>query len=133
MQSRKPSNSPGLGRYSLFHYGCSTLFMERSAFLFLLWPLGELGWSTCPDSFSFFCSLLSRAASSAMAYLLVIANISFDILGFFIASLRIKDESLSPFMKNMIIELLSTSRMMFLLLQKHWINPRRDPPSPRQR
>jgi hypothetical protein len=35
------------------------------------------------------------------------------------ASLQIKDESLSPFLKNMMIDFSSTSRMMFLLLQKH--------------
>jgi hypothetical protein len=35
------------------------------------------------------------------------------------ASLRIKDESLSPFLKNMMIDFSLTSRMMFLLLQKH--------------
>jgi hypothetical protein len=46
------------------------------------------------DSFSFFCSLLSRVVSSARAYLVAIANISSDILGFFMASLQINDESL---------------------------------------
>jgi hypothetical protein len=56
--------------------------------------LEELGGSKWPDSFSFFYPLVSRAASSAMAYLLAIANISSSILGLFMASLRIKDESL---------------------------------------
>jgi hypothetical protein len=51
-------------------------------------------------------------------YLLVIANISSDVLGFFMVSLRIKDKSVSPFLKNMIIDLSSTFRIMFLLLQK---------------
>jgi hypothetical protein len=37
----------------------------------------------------------------ARVYLLVIANISSDVLGFFMVSLRIKDKSLSPFLKNM--------------------------------
>jgi hypothetical protein len=37
---------------------------------------------------------VSRVASFARAYLLVIANISSAVLGFFIMSLRIKDESL---------------------------------------
>jgi hypothetical protein len=46
------------------------------------------------DSFSFFCSLLSRVVSSARAYLVAIDNISSDILGFFMASLQINDESL---------------------------------------
>jgi hypothetical protein len=74
-----------------------------------------------PDS-SFFYSWVSRVASSSRAYLLAMADISSNILGFFMVSLRIKDESLNPFLKNIIIELWSTSRMMFLLLQKCWIN-----------
>jgi hypothetical protein len=72
----------------------------------------------CLDSFSFFCPLVLRVASSARAYLLAIANITSDILGFFMVRLRIKDESLSLFLKNMTIDLSSTSEMMFLLLQK---------------
>jgi hypothetical protein len=87
----------------------------------------ELGWSMWPDS-SFFYSLVSKVTSSARAYLLAIANISSDILGLFMASLRIKDESLSPFLKNMIIDFSSTSEMMILLLQKRWINSQRDSP-----
>jgi hypothetical protein len=67
-------------------------------------------------------------ASFIRAYLLVIVNISSDVLGFLMASLRIKDESLSPFLKNMMMDLLSTSRMMFLLLQKRWINSQRGSP-----
>jgi hypothetical protein len=126
MRSRKPSNSPGLGRYSLLHHGHSTILMERSAFLFLSWPLDKLGWSAWPESFSFFCSLVSRVASSARAYLLAMANIASDVLEFFMVSLQIRDESLSPFLKNMIIDLLSTSVVIFLLLQKHWMNSRRD-------
>jgi hypothetical protein len=43
-------------------------------------------------------------------------------------SLRIKDESLSPFFKNITIDLSSTSRMIFLLLQNHWMNSQRDSP-----
>jgi hypothetical protein len=101
---------------------------KRISFPLLVVALGKLGWSVWPDSFSSFCSLVSRGASSVRAYLLVIANISSDVLGFFMASLRIKDESLSPFLKNMMICLLSTSRMMFLLLQKCWINSRSDSP-----
>jgi hypothetical protein len=89
--------------------------MEQSTFLFLSWPLDELDWSVWPDFF--FYSLVSRIASSARAYLLAIANIYSNILGFFMASLRIKDESLSPFLKNIIINLSSTSGMRFLLLQ----------------
>jgi hypothetical protein len=72
--------------------------------------------------------LVSRVASSARVYLLAIASIYSDVLGFFIASLQIKDESLSPFLKNMIIDLSSTSGIMFLLLQKHWINSQMDYP-----
>jgi hypothetical protein len=128
MRSRKPSNSLGLGQYSLLHHGCSIVLTKESAFLFLSWPLDKLGWSVWPDSFSSFCSLVSRDASSVKVYLLVIANFSSDVLGFFMASLQIKDESLSPFLKNMMICLLSTSRMMFLLLQKCWINSRSDSP-----
>jgi hypothetical protein len=128
MRSRKPSNSPGLSRYSLLHHGRSTALKERSAFLFLSWPLAELGWSVCLDSFSFFCSLVSRVASSVMMYLLAMTNISSNVQGFFMASLRIKDDSLSPFLKNITIDLSSTSGMMFLLLQNCWMNSRRDSP-----
>jgi hypothetical protein len=53
----------------------------------------------------------------ARTYLSAIANISLDVLGFFMVSFRVKDESLSHFLKNMMIELLSTIRMIFLLLQ----------------
>jgi hypothetical protein len=53
-------------------------------------------------------------------------SISSDDLGFFMVSLMIKDGSLRSFMKNMMIDLLSTSGMMFLLLQKHWMNSQRD-------
>jgi hypothetical protein len=34
---------PGLGQYSLQRHGCSTTLTEWSSFLFLLWPLDELG------------------------------------------------------------------------------------------
>jgi hypothetical protein len=120
MQSRKPSNSPSLGRYFLLRHGRSTALAEWFAFLFLSWPLDELSWSMWPNSF--FCSLVSRVNSSAMVYLLAIANICLDVLGFFMVSLHIKDESLSPFLKNIIIDLSSTFGMRFLLLQKHWMN-----------
>jgi hypothetical protein len=93
--------------------------MEWLAFHFLPWPLDELGWSAWPDSFSFFYSLVSRVAFSAKAYLLAMANIASDILGFFMVSLRIRDESLSPFLKNITMDLLSTFGMVFLFLQKH--------------
>jgi hypothetical protein len=125
MRSRKPSNSPILGRYSLLCHSRSTTVMKWSAFLFLLWPLDELGWSMWPDSF---CSLVSRVASSASVYLLAIANIFLDVLGFFMVSLWIKDESLSPFLKNVIIDLSSTSKMRFLLLQKRSMNSWNDSP-----
>jgi hypothetical protein len=39
-------------------------------------------------------------------------------MGFFMVSLRIKDESVCPFLKDMMIDLSSTSRIIFLLLQK---------------
>jgi hypothetical protein len=99
--------------------------MERSAFLFLSWPLDELGWFMWLNSF---CSLVSRVASSARAYLLAMANIFSHILGLFMESLQIKDESQSPFLKNIIIDLSSTSGMRFLLLQKCWMNSWSDSP-----
>jgi hypothetical protein len=126
MRYGKPSNSPSLGQYSLLRHGRSTALMEQSAFLFLSWPLDELGWSVWTDSF--FCSLVSMVASSAMAYLFAIANICSVILGFFMASLWIKDESLSPLLKNIIIDLSSTSGMRFLLLQNHGMNSQSDSP-----
>jgi hypothetical protein len=67
-------------------------------------------------------------ASLTRVYLLAMANISFDVLGFFLASLWIRDGSLSPFLKNMTFDLPSTSRIMFLLLQNHWMNSWRDSP-----
>jgi hypothetical protein len=42
--------------------------------------------------------------------------------------MQIKDESLSPFLKNMMMDLSSTSVMMFLLLQKRWMNFWNDSP-----
>jgi hypothetical protein len=59
-----------------------------------------------------------RVASSARAYLLVMENIYSDLLGFFMVSFWIREESLSPFLRNIIINLSSTSGMTFLLLQK---------------
>jgi hypothetical protein len=87
MRSRKPSNSPDLGWYSLWRHGHSTVLTKWYAFLFLSWPLDEPGWLMWPDSF---CYLVSRVASSAKAYLLAIENISSDVLGFFMVSLRIR-------------------------------------------
>jgi hypothetical protein len=59
---------------------------------------------------------VSRIASSAKAYLLVMENICSDILRFFIESFQIREESPSPFLRNITIDLSSTSRMIFLLL-----------------
>jgi hypothetical protein len=118
MQSRKPSNSSSLGQYSLLRHSHSTTLTERSAFLFLSWPLDELGWSAWPESFSFLCSLVFRVTSSARVYLLVMSNIAFDVLVFFMASFQIRARSLSPFLKNMTIDLSLTSGMIFLFLQK---------------
>jgi hypothetical protein len=99
--SKKPSNSPGQGRYwVLLLRGRSTLAMEQSGFLFLSLFLEVPGRSDRLSSLSFLKSLLSRVASSARAYQLVMASISSDVLGFFIASFRIKEGSLSPFLKN---------------------------------
>jgi hypothetical protein len=81
-----------------------------------------------PESFSFFYSLVSRVTSSARAYLLVMANISSDVLGFFMACLWIREGSLSPFLMNIMIDLSLTSGMMFLLLQNHMMNSWRDSP-----
>jgi hypothetical protein len=103
MRSRKPYNSPSLGQYSLLRHDRSTKLMEQSTFLFLSWPLDELGWSVLPNSFSFFYSLVSRVASSARAYLLVMANIVSDILGLFMVSLWIRDESLLEEHNNRLI------------------------------
>jgi hypothetical protein len=61
--------------------------------------------------------LLSRVASSARAYFLVMTSISSDDLGFFMVSLQIKNRPVGPFLKNMMINLSSTFRMTFLLLQ----------------
>jgi hypothetical protein len=127
MQSKKPSNSPGLGRYSLLRHGRSTVLTKQSTFLLLSLPLEELGRSVWLDNFSLFYSLVSRVTSSARAYLLAMENISFDVLGFFMMSLRIKDESLSPFLKNITIDLSSTSGMTSLLLQNRWMNSRDSP------
>jgi hypothetical protein len=66
--------------------------------------------------------------SSARAHLLAMASISSDIMWFFMVSLRIRDESLSAFLKNMMMDLSSTSRMIFHLLQKHWMNSWVDSP-----
>jgi hypothetical protein len=96
-------------------------------FPLLAWLLDELGWSVWLDS-SFFCSLVSRVASLVRAYLLAMVNIASDVLGFFMVSLRIKDGSLSPFLKNITMDLLSTIEMMFFLLQNRWMNSRRDSP-----
>jgi hypothetical protein len=78
------------------------------------------------ESFFFFYSLMSRVASSARAYLLAMVNITSDVLRFFMVSLRIRDRSLSPFLKNIMIDLSSTSVMIFLLFQIRWMNSRRD-------
>jgi hypothetical protein len=129
MESRKPSNSPSLGQYSLLHHGHSTALMERSAFLFLSWPLDELGWPAWLESFNFFYSLVSRVTSSARVYLFVMVNITSDVLGFIMVSLRIRARFMSPFLKNMTTDLSPTSRMAFLLLQKRWMNSQRDSPN----
>jgi hypothetical protein len=106
MRSRKPANSLGLGRYSLLRCGHSTALMEQSSLLFLLWPLDELGWSTWPESFY---SLVLRVTSSSRVYLIAMVNIASDTLGFFMTGLWIRDWSLRPFLKNMTIDLSSTS------------------------
>jgi hypothetical protein len=48
--------------------------------------------------------------------MLAMENITFDILGFFMASFRIREESLSPFLKNIMIDLSSTFGITFVLL-----------------
>jgi hypothetical protein len=71
---------------------------------------------------------VSRVTSSARAYLLVMENIYSDILGFFMVSFRIREESLCPFLKNIMIDLSTTTGVAFLLLQKRWMYSRRDSP-----
>jgi hypothetical protein len=71
-----------------------------------------------PESFSFFYSLVSRVTSSVRVYLLAMVNIASDVLGFFTVTFQIKAGSLNPFLKNITIDLSSTSGMIFLLLQK---------------
>jgi hypothetical protein len=128
MRSKKTPNSPRLGWYSLLHDGRSTALTERSVYLFLSWPLDVLGWSMWAESFSFLCSLVSRVVSSAKAYLLAMVKIASDILRFFMVRFQNRTESLSPFIKNMTIDLSSTSRIIFLLLQKHEMDSWRDSP-----
>jgi hypothetical protein len=79
--------------------------------------LDELGWSAWPESFSFFYSLVSRVVSSTRAYLLAMVNIASDVLGFFMVSLGIRDGSLSPFLKNMTIDLSLTSEIISLVAE----------------
>jgi hypothetical protein len=81
-----------------------------------------------PDSFSFVYSLVSRVTSSVRVYLLAMMNIVSDILVFFMMSLWIRDGSLSPFLKNITIDLSSIVGVIFLLLQKCWMNPQKDSP-----
>jgi hypothetical protein len=57
-----------------------------------------------------------RVAASARVYLLVMENICFNVLRFFLVSFQIREQFLSPFLKNITIDLSSTSRMTFLLL-----------------
>jgi hypothetical protein len=57
--------------------------MERSCFLFFSLVLEVLGQSNWLGSSSFLAPLLSRVTSSNRVYLLVMARISSDILGFF--------------------------------------------------
>jgi hypothetical protein len=97
-------------------------------FSLLSWPLDKRGWSAWLNFFSFFCFLVLRVASSSRAYLLAMMNIASDVLGFFMVSLHIKAGSLSPLLKNMTMDLSSTSRMIFLLLLKCWMNSWRDSP-----
>jgi hypothetical protein len=64
---------------------------------------------------------------------LAIANISSNILGFFMVSLWIKDESLLEEHDNRLVVNLANSlwikdEFLGFLLQKHWINSQRDSP-----
>jgi hypothetical protein len=60
--------------------------------------------------------------------MLAMENSYSNILGFFMVSFWIREEPLSPFLKNIIIDLLSASGMTFLLLQNRWMNSCRDSP-----
>jgi hypothetical protein len=71
---------------------------------------------------------VSRVTFTAKVYLLAMENICSDILGFFMVSFWIGEESLSPFLKNIMTDLSSTFGMTFLLLQKHWMYYQRDSP-----
>jgi hypothetical protein len=71
---------------------------------------------------------VSRVTSLARAYLSVMENICSDVLGFFMVSFQIREVSLSPLLKNIMIDLSLTSEMSFLLLQKQWMYSRRDSP-----
>jgi hypothetical protein len=46
--------------------------------------------------------------------------------GGYMASFRIREESRSPFLKNITIDLSSTSMMTFFSLQKHWMYSQSD-------
>jgi hypothetical protein len=60
--------------------------------------------------------------------MLAMEKIYYDVLGFFMASFQIREESMSPFLKNIMIDLSSTSEMTFLLLQKQWMYSQMDSP-----
>jgi hypothetical protein len=62
---------------------------------------------------------VSRVSFLVRSYLLMMANISSNVLGFFMVSLWIREESLSPFLKNLTTDLSSASKIMFLLLQNY--------------
>jgi hypothetical protein len=49
-------------------------------------------------------------------FLFAMENICFDVLELFMVRFQIREESLSPFLKNIMIDLSSTSGMTFLLL-----------------
>jgi hypothetical protein len=58
----------------------------------------------------------------------VMENICSNILGFFMVSFQFREESLSPFLKNIMIDLSTTFGMTFPLLQNRWMYSQRNAP-----
>jgi hypothetical protein len=65
---------------------------------------------------------MGKSLDSTYIVSLAMVNIASDVLRFFMVSLRIRDRSLSPFLKNIMKDMSSTSVMIFLLFQNCWMN-----------
>jgi hypothetical protein len=94
----------------------------------LVMALGQ-AWLVCVAPF-LLLFLLSDVEGRLLGQVVFVNNgeHASDIFGVFMVSLQIKDESLSPVLKNKTMNLYSTCGMMFLLLQKCWMNSQRDLP-----